>query len=150
MIADTRCDLPRDLAGEAELPRNLGSMATSSGSMPAVTDGAHTACDGSLARAFDFLGKRWNGVIIGTLMHGPANFSGLRRAIPTISESVLSTRLTELASGDLVSRRVCPGPPVTVVYSLTEHGEALVPVLGELAGWASRHLPASRCDAVEP
>ena len=32
-------------------------------------------CDGALARAFEFLGKRWNGVILGTLTRGPAAFS---------------------------------------------------------------------------
>lgn len=125
-------------------------MVASTGPTPAVADGRHTACEGSLARAFDFLGKRWNGVIIGTLMHGPESFSGLRRALPTISESVLSTRLTELTAGDLVSRQVCPGPPVTVVYSLTEHGEALIPVLEELAGWAAAHLPAAHCAGTGP
>ncbi|MDN5915303.1 MAG: helix-turn-helix transcriptional regulator [Pseudonocardia sp.] len=115
-------------------------------SLPAADAGGHTACDGALARAFGFLGKRWNGIIIGTLMHGPASFSGLRRAVPGISESVLSSRLTELAGSDLIAREVCPGPPVTVVYSLTGNGEALVPVLSDLAAWSRDHLPAAACE----
>ncbi|GMA86714.1 hypothetical protein GCM10025868_19640 [Angustibacter aerolatus] len=53
------------------------------------------ACDGALARAFGFLGKRWNGVILGTLGSGPLGFSDLRRAVQGISDSVLSDRLSE-------------------------------------------------------
>ena len=29
------------------------------------------ACDAALSRAFEFLGKRWNGVLLGTLIQGP-------------------------------------------------------------------------------
>lgn len=38
-------------------------------------------CDAALARAFDFLGKRWSGVLLGTLLTGPAGFSELKRAL---------------------------------------------------------------------
>jgi DNA-binding HxlR family transcriptional regulator len=98
-------------------------------------------CDRGLSRAFAFLGKRWNGVLIGTLATGPAGFAELVRAIPGISESVLSDRLNELARAGLVSRTVREGPPVGVSYQLTERGETLVPVLDHLAEWAHANLP---------
>jgi DNA-binding HxlR family transcriptional regulator len=101
-------------------------------------------CDAALRRAFDFLGKRWNGVILGTLISGPATFSELRRAIAGISESVLSDRLTELNGAGLITRRVTEGPPLSVSYQLTEAGAALLPALNELTAWASANLPASR------
>ncbi|NJC86173.1 winged helix-turn-helix transcriptional regulator [Planosporangium mesophilum] len=98
-------------------------------------------CDQGLARAFAFLGKRWNGLIIGTLAVGPAGFAELVRAIPGISESVLSDRLAELATAGLVSRTVREGPPVGVTYQVTERGATLVPVLDQLARWAHENLP---------
>ncbi|MER7169695.1 helix-turn-helix domain-containing protein [Micromonospora sp. NPDC000207] len=97
-------------------------------------------CAGGLARAFAFLGKRWNGVILGTLAHGPARFAELTRALPGISESVLSDRLGELARVGLVSRSVREGPPVEVSYQLTERGCALLPALDALAVWADENL----------
>ena len=103
------------------------------------------ACDAALARAFEFLGKRWNGVLLGVLTSGPATFSQLRRAVSGISDSVLSDRLTELAKADLVTRSVDEGPPVAVSYRLTEAGAALAPVLDHLASWAGENLPARRC-----
>lgn len=101
------------------------------------------ACDGALTHAFRFLGKRWNGIILATLQHGPLGFAELRRAVEGISDSVLSERLSELCSAGLVLREVESGPPVMVRYRLTPAGEALAPILRELAAWASCHLPQS-------
>jgi DNA-binding HxlR family transcriptional regulator len=99
-------------------------------------------CDAALRRAFGFLGKRWNGVIIGTLAHGPAGFSELKRAVGGISDSVLSERLVELGGSGLVQRSVDEGPPVSVEYRLTPCGQALLPALQELTAWAKKNLPA--------
>src|ERR1700758_4514163 len=78
----------------------------------------HT-CDAALARAFAFLGKRWTGVILASLMGAPAGFAELRRSLGGISDSVLSERLAELAGAGLVDRTVQPGPPLSVCYQLT-------------------------------
>lgn len=99
-----------------------------------------TACDGAIKRAFDFLGKRWNGVLLATLMGGPSGFAELRRAIDGISDSVLSDRLTELTGAGLVERRVEPGPPVSVTYTLTDAGRAILPALEALSTWAAENL----------
>jgi DNA-binding HxlR family transcriptional regulator len=115
------------------------------------TEGVHEprACDAALARAFSFLGKRWSGLILGTLVSGPAGFSELRRAVAGISDSVLSERLTELTRAGLVQRTVGEGPPVAVDYALTTAGKALVPALNELTNWAAKNLPAADCAAAE-
>ncbi|UOQ56299.1 helix-turn-helix transcriptional regulator [Leucobacter allii] len=103
-------------------------------------------CDAAVSLAFTILGKRWNGMIIDALGSGPLAFAALRRAVPGISDAVLSDRLGELADAVLISRSVDPGPPVSVSYALTTAGERLIPVLGELGRWASEHLggPAER------
>ena len=100
------------------------------------------ACDGALARAFGFLGKRWSGVILAILTDGAASFTELRRAVGGISDSVLSERLNELASAGLVERAVDSGPPISVNYSLTASGHALQPAMRELTSWARDNLPA--------
>ena len=97
-------------------------------------------CDERLSQAFALLGKRWSGVIVGLLLQGPARFAVLGRTIPGISERMLSDRLAELARAGLVARTVLDGPPLGVVYELTESGRALGPGLLKLGEWADRYM----------
>jgi DNA-binding HxlR family transcriptional regulator len=102
-------------------------------------------CDEALTQAFTLLGKRWSGVILGLLQQGPARFAVLARTIPGISERMLSDRLNELAKAGLIDRTVLDGPPLGVLYQLTESGRALGPGLLRLGEWAEQYLaPAAR------
>jgi DNA-binding HxlR family transcriptional regulator len=100
------------------------------------------SADATLTRAFDLLGKRWTGVLLATLRGGVVGFRVLSRAIPGISDSVLSDRLSELSDAGLIVRTVKDGPPVSVSYTLTEAGQALLPALEQIGRWADLHLPA--------
>jgi len=97
--------------------------------------------DAALVRAFDLLGKRWTGVLLGTLRGGPAGFRALARAVDGISDSMLSERLGELTAAGMVARTVGEGPPLAVTYALTASGRALLPALEQITRWAERHLP---------
>ena len=99
--------------------------------------------DTSLARAFAVLGKRWTGLVLGSLRSGPAGFREISRAIDGVSDSVLSDRLSYLCEVGLVSRHVDEGPPIAVAYELTPSGQALVPALIEISRWAEKHLPGA-------
>lgn len=97
--------------------------------------------DAALSRAFELLGKRWTGVVLGTLSGGPTGFRALARAVEGISDSMLSDRLGALTNAGLVTRTVDEGPPVSVAYELTEPGRALLPALEQISRWAEEHLP---------
>src|SRR5258707_5122710 len=96
--------------------------------------------DAALARAFDLLGKRWTGVVLGTLSGGPAGFRAISRAVEGISDSMLSDRLSGLCNAGLVTRTVGDGPPISVAYELTAAGRALLPALEQISRWAEEHL----------
>jgi DNA-binding HxlR family transcriptional regulator len=98
--------------------------------------------DAALTRAFDLLGKRWSGVVLGTLSEGPSGFRNLSRAVDGISDSMLSDRLVELCKAGLATRTVSEGPPLSVIYELTDAGRALMPALEQISRWAADHLPA--------
>jgi DNA-binding HxlR family transcriptional regulator len=121
----------------------MGHMTTSPGAV-AAPEHEPRACDAALSRAFDFLGKRWNGVLLGTLIQGPAGFAELKRGLG-ISDSMLADRLLELTRAGLVERTVDTGPPVAVSYALTDNGRAVLPALQALTTWAKEHLTAERC-----
>ncbi|OON73288.1 winged helix-turn-helix transcriptional regulator [Streptomyces tsukubensis] len=111
--------------------------------MAGTGDESEQACssvDISITRVFALLGKRWTGPIVSVLLQRPVHFADLRRAVPGISERMLSDRLTELGGAGLVVREVNEGPPLRVAYRLTPAGAELRPALDELAKWADKHL----------
>jgi DNA-binding HxlR family transcriptional regulator len=110
---------------------------------PLVDTESCARADAALVRAFDLLGRRWTGVVLGTLSGGPAGFRAISRAVDGISDSVLSDRLTELCNIGLATRTVAEGPPVSVAYDLTDAGRALLPALEQITRWAEEHLPAA-------
>jgi DNA-binding HxlR family transcriptional regulator len=97
----------------------------------------------AITQVFALLGKRWTGLIIVTLLDGPARFSRIVQLVPGMSERMLSERLTELTAAGLITREVEDGPPVNVHYALTRRGEALRPALSELERWGHEQLLAT-------
>ena len=119
-------------------------MAKTTPARPPAGSEACAQSDASLVRAFELLGRRWSGVILGTLSDRPASFRELARAVPGISDSMLSTRLAALRNAGLVSRAVDEGPPLSVAYQLTDAGRALLPALEQISRWADEYLPVGR------
>ena len=87
--------------------------------------------------AIELIGKRWSGAILGALADGPLRFAELIRSVPGLSDRLLSERLRELEKNGLVERFVEEEAPVKVVYSLTEQGAELAPILFDLRRWAN-------------
>jgi DNA-binding HxlR family transcriptional regulator len=93
--------------------------------------------------AIELIGKRWTGAIVVALTNGPMRYAELGKAVPGLSDRLLSQRLRELEEEGLVERQVEAGAPVRVTYSLTEAGQQLDPVLSELKSWARRWKKAA-------
>lgn len=82
------------------------------------------------------IGGHWKTIILYYLMEGPKRYSELKRAIPAITEKMLAQHLKQLASDNLITRKVERVMPPVTVYSLTPSGEELSPVLLAMADWA--------------
>jgi DNA-binding HxlR family transcriptional regulator len=87
----------------------------------------------ALTAAFALLGKRWTALILDVLAVRPARFCEIHRAIPGLSDRLLSERLRELVAADLVRRADATH---TSAYELTDRGARLLPGLDEIRGWA--------------
>src|SRR5690349_11358542 len=88
--------------------------------------------------AIELIGKRWTGAIVCALTERPMRFGELGKAVPGLSDRLLSQRLRELEEEGLVQREVEAGSPVRVTYSLTDMGRELDPAINELRIWARR------------
>ncbi len=88
----------------------------------------------------DTLTGKWKLVI---LLHIVKNrtmrFSDLMKAIPKITQKMLTKSLREMEDDDLIKRTSYPTIPPKVEYSLTEHGEELIPIIDSLHEWGIRH-----------
>src|SRR2546429_6823170 len=102
-------------------------MGTSSRRPTRLSDEACVSADAALVRAFDLLGRRWTGVVLGTLSGGPAGFRALARAIEGISDSMLADRLAPGTAPRLLARPGDQGPPGAGAYELTGAGRARPP-----------------------
>lgn len=88
-----------------------------------------------LEEAMRVLGGRWRIVLVYYLLDRPMRFSDLRRAMPNISQRMLTLDLRALEEAGLVQRRILPGIPPGTEYSLTAEGLRLcelVDLLGEI------------------
>lgn len=88
--------------------------------------------------AIELVGKRWTGAIVSALTREPMRFGELVKAVPGLSDRLLSQRLRELEDAGVVERSVEAGTPVKVTYALTEKGTDLRPAMSELGAWARR------------
>ncbi|MGF7048283.1 DNA-binding HxlR family transcriptional regulator [Paenibacillus sp. DS2015] len=82
------------------------------------------------------IGGKWKLIILWHLgLEGTKRFSELKRMIPHITQKMLTNQLRELEEDQLVNRKVYPEVPPKVEYSLTQHGESLMPVLRAMYNW---------------
>lgn len=89
----------------------------------------------------DRIGDRWSVLVLGELATGTRRFSELRRAIPDISQRMLSQTVRHLEADGLISRTVYPTVPPRVDYALTDLGRSLMVPLGALVAWAGENHP---------
>lgn len=92
----------------------------------------------AMAKALDVVGDRWTLLIVRELLlRGPSRYTDLRHGLPGIATNLLADRLRELEHAGIVRGEEAPPPVATNLFSLTERGEALKPVLRELGRWGA-------------
>jgi DNA-binding HxlR family transcriptional regulator len=87
----------------------------------------------------DRIGDKWSVLIVLTLAGQPHRFGALKRAVPDISQRMLTQTLRDLQRDGFLRRTVYPTVPPSVEYALTPLGESLLEPLQALVGWADAH-----------
>jgi DNA-binding HxlR family transcriptional regulator len=106
-----------------------------------VSNRAHTPASAAagIEEAIRKLDGRWKLVILFNLFGGETlRFSDLERAIPGISQKMLTQQLRQLERDGIVTRIVHAEVPPKVEYHLTEWGQSLCPALDKLLTWAEQ------------
>ena len=114
-------------AGNGSLPDSLPRRANPVGGCP-------------LTAALAAIGGKWKLIILYWLAESPKHFAALQRAMPGISQKVLTQQLRELVSDEIVQRQPKGAIPAPVEYSLTEYGQSVLPLVEEVRLWGREHL----------
>jgi DNA-binding HxlR family transcriptional regulator len=93
-----------------------------------------------IRQVLDRVGDKWTALIVLVLDPQPMRFSALRRAIPDVSQRMLTQTLRNLQCDGLIARKVYPSIPPAVEYSLTPLGRSLLEPLQALSNWADRNM----------
>ncbi|MDD2887276.1 MAG: helix-turn-helix domain-containing protein [Aliarcobacter sp.] len=89
----------------------------------------------SVAVTLDIFNDRWKLGIIWHLLDGEKRFKDLHETISEITQKTLTVKLKELEEKNIIHREVYAEVPPKVVYSLTQAGENLKPVLEAMHKW---------------
>ncbi|AKG34328.1 winged helix-turn-helix transcriptional regulator [Paenibacillus durus] len=88
----------------------------------------------------DVIGGKWKVVILCHLDKGEKRTSELKRLMPGITQKMLTQQLRELEEDGVVKRSIYEQIPPKVVYSLTEYGWSLKPILDTMCAWGEKHI----------
>ncbi|WP_205513530.1 winged helix-turn-helix transcriptional regulator [Longitalea arenae] len=95
--------------------------------------------DCGIVVAMKVFGAKWKPCIIDAISRGIKRPSELHREITSTSARVIDMQLSELVDYGIVSKKIFPGFPLCVEYSLTEVGETIVPILMQLNQWGLKN-----------
>ncbi|CAO3421297.1 Transcriptional regulator, HxlR family [Azospirillum endophyticum] len=90
-------------------------------------------------RAIRAITGKWKIEIVCSLVAGPMRFGELRRALPGITQHMLTEQLRDLACNGIVLRTAHAEVPPRVDYALSQAVIDLMPTFAALRGWALRY-----------
>ena len=93
----------------------------------------------------EVVGDRWSLLIIRDMIFGNRRHFRelLLNSEEGIASNILAARLKTLLAEGIISKAEDPTHKQKAIYSLTEKGIELLPVLAQMAAWGYKHLPVS-------
>lgn len=92
-----------------------------------------------IRQILDRVGDKWSLFVIDALQDGHLRYTDLQRAIPGISQRMLTLTLRQLQQDGLITRTAYAEVPPRVEYALTPLGTSLLTIVHSLIGWAADH-----------
>lgn len=90
--------------------------------------------------ALGIIGGKWKGMILWCICQKTMRFNELHRAVPNISQRMLTKQLRELETHGIITREVYAQIPPRVEYRLSKQGQRLKPILEALEDWSRDYI----------
>jgi len=91
-------------------------------------------------QALKIFGDVWNLSIVRVLSETTQRFNELQRGLGNVSPTTLTDRLKKLESYDLITQEKQTVDQLSVIYSLTEKGKKMLPVLDAIEAFSKKFL----------
>lgn len=88
-----------------------------------------------VATTVELIGSKWKLLILRNLLVETMRYNDLKRALPGISQKVLTSTLKSMVEDGLVNRVAYPEVPPRVEYSLSKLGHSMQPVIKTMETW---------------
>lgn len=92
-----------------------------------------------LAQAAQLLCERWTLLVVREMVAGSTRFNEIKKGVPLMSPSLLSSRLKQLVAAGVVEKA---GGKASHIYSLSPAGLELRPIVELLGAWGHRWAPS--------
>lgn len=108
-----------------------------------MNDAQRSGCPINLT--LEILGDKWSLLIIRDIMFGNRRHYRelLTKSDEGISSNILADRLKMLLEQGIITKADDPSHKQKGIYSLTEQGIELLPILAQMAAWGFKYLPVS-------
>ncbi len=92
--------------------------------------------------ALEIFGDKWSLLVIRDLMFmGKTTYGDFLKGPEGIATNILANRLEKLETAELIIKAADPDNGTKFIYSLTERGKDLIPVMLEIVNWSGKHDP---------
>jgi len=95
-----------------------------------------------IAKACEVLEPRWTLLIMCEMWSGSSRFNEIRRGVPGMSPTLLSTRLKGMEENGLITREE-NSKNGNIDYKITDVGQELSPIVYALGKWAHKNVDAN-------
>jgi DNA-binding HxlR family transcriptional regulator len=111
--------------------------------MATRNEGPRSYCPINLS--LEVFGDSWTLLILRDMMFaGKRHFREMLQSDEHISSNILADRLKMLVEQGVLTKTDDPSHKQKAVYSLTEKGIALLPIIVQIGAWGTRYVPESR------
>ncbi|GMR16056.1 MAG: helix-turn-helix domain-containing protein [Gammaproteobacteria bacterium] len=93
-----------------------------------------------ITATLDLLGDKWTLILIRDLFLGKRTYGDFQSSPEGIPTNILAERLKRLLEHGIITKEAYQDKPVRFAYLLTKKGDALAPMVEEVAKWGLKYI----------
>lgn len=105
-----------------------------------ITNSKHCRSNCPINFVLEVFGDKWTLLIVRDLMFkGKSSYTEFLQSDEKIATNILAVRLKKLEENGIVKKSIAPNNRSKSIYSLTDKGKDLLPIMLEITAWSAKH-----------